>query len=124
MVLAIIRVDAIDRQDYSSIALISIDRSHPNTSMSIDPGQDQCLRIHSIEHRVKRCAEESAIAFLDQNDIRSRDCEFGDEFASRRSANRYPNTFCSHFWKSIGEVRIEFLTNPHNRLARIAHHLN
>jgi len=70
MVLTIIGVDAIDRQDYSSIALVSIDRSHPNARMSIDPGEDQSLRIDSIEHCLERCAEESAVAFLDEDGIR------------------------------------------------------
>ena len=70
MVPAIIGVDAIGRQDYSSIALVSIDRSQPNARMSVDPGQDQSLRIDSIEHRIEPCAEESAVAFLDEDGIR------------------------------------------------------
>jgi len=110
---AVIGINAVCRKDHLPISLISVDRRHADTGMSVDSRQYEPIRVETGEDAVESGAIKRTVSFLNNDRIGRSDRQVRNNLGSFCSLYCDAYSLRPHFRECVSQVRLELLTNPH-----------
>src|ERR1700731_518004 len=108
----VVGVDAVCGQDYRPISLVCVNGLRANTSVGINPSQDDRIRFEAGKYFVQSGSVKRAVPFLNYDNIRGIDRQLWKNLAARCSFDCDTNSFGSHLRKRVPQIGFELLSHP------------